>query len=211
MIARNSTFTYKGRSVPVTQVARDLGVRYVLEGSVRRSDRRVRITAQLIDASTGHHVWAEKFDLELIEIFDLQDEITRNVVASTQTQILLAEGSATGQRRRPAIDVWNLVNRSIARLHELTPEALVDAQQLAEQALRLDSQCGPAWRCLSIALYHQAHMLSTADYDRVMSQALETAPSTEVGGVIVKFLSTASCLRRAVEALSHRRIAPARS
>ena len=107
VIARNSAFAYKGQAVAVTQVARDLGVRYVLEGSVRRSGHRVRITAQLVDAISGHHVWAEKFDRELIEIFDLQDEITRNVVASTQTQILLAEGGPTHRHNRPDMSVWS--------------------------------------------------------------------------------------------------------
>ncbi len=175
VIARNSTFAYKGRAVAVAQVARDLGVRYVLEGSVRKSGRRVRITAQLVDATTGHHVWAEKFDRELVEIFDLQDEITRNVVASTQTQILLAEGSHTQRNDRPDIGVWGLVNRAMARIHELTPESLADAKQLAEQALNIDTKCGPAWRCLSIAIYHQAHMLAATDYDATLSKALEAA------------------------------------
>jgi adenylate cyclase len=175
VIARNSTFAYKGRAVAVAQVARDLGVRYVLEGSVRKSGRRVRITAQLVDAITGRHVWAEKFDRELVEIFDLQDEITRNVVASTQTQILLAEGSPVQRNDRPDIGVWSLVNRAMARIHELTPESLADAKQLAEQALNIDEKCGPAWRCLSIAIYHQAHMLTAADYDATLSKALEAA------------------------------------
>jgi adenylate cyclase len=175
VIARNSAFVYKGQAVAVTQVARDLGVRYVLEGSVRKSGRRVRITAQLVDATTGHHVWAEKFDRELIEIFDLQDEITRNVVASTQTQILLAEGSPTHRHNRPDISVWSLVHRAMARIHELTHESLADAKQLAEQALSIDARCGPAWRCLSIAIYHQAHMLAAANYDATLSKALKTA------------------------------------
>ncbi|MCI0429828.1 MAG: adenylate/guanylate cyclase domain-containing protein, partial [Rhodospirillales bacterium] len=175
VIARNSTFAYKGRVVAVAQVARDLGVRYVLEGSVRKSGRRVRITAQLVDATTGHHVWAEKFDREFAEIFDLQDEITRNVVASTQTQILLAEGSPAQRNDRPDIGVWSLVNRAMARIHALTPESLAAAKRLAEQALNIDAKCGPAWRCLSIAIYHQAHMLAAADYDETLAKALETA------------------------------------
>jgi tetratricopeptide (TPR) repeat protein len=175
VIARNSTFVYKGQAVDVTRVARELGVRYVLEGSVRKSGRRIRITAQLIDALTGRHVWAEKFDRELVEIFDLQDEITRNVVASTQTQIMLAEGNPTLRRDRPDLDLWGLVSQAMARIHDLTPESLAAAKALAERALGIDPRCGPAWRCLAMALYHQAHMLVVADHDATLASALEAA------------------------------------
>ena len=91
--ARNSSFTYKGGAVDVKQVGRELGVRYILEGSVRKSGQRLRVTAQLIDATSGKHVWVEKYDRELSDIFELQDEITRNIVATTQTQVQLTEGS----------------------------------------------------------------------------------------------------------------------
>ena len=175
VIARNSTFTYKGHAVDVKQAARELGVRYILEGSVRKSGLRVRTTAQLVDASTGHHVWAEKFDQEIADIFDLQDEITRNVVASIQTQILLAEGSSARRPSRIDLSIWELVSRAMARIHDLTHESLADARQLAERALKIDPSCGPAWRCLSIATYHQAHMLAAADYEGTLSQALEAA------------------------------------
>lgn len=175
VIARNSVFVYKGRAVSVAQVAHDLGVRYVLEGSLRKSSNRVRITAQLIEAATGHHVWAEKFDRELVEIFDLQDEITRNVVASTQTQIMLAEGSPGRRANRHDLDLWSRVKRSMARIHELTPESLADAKQLAEQALGIDPKCGAAWRCLSIVQYHEVLMLTASDPDATMSDALESA------------------------------------
>src|SRR5262249_46885810 len=94
VIARGSTFTYKGRPTDVKRVAQELGVRYVMEGSVRRGGERLRVTAQLIDATTGHHVWAERYDRPLADIFDIQDEITRSVVASTETQVLMAERHA---------------------------------------------------------------------------------------------------------------------
>ncbi len=175
VIARNSVFTYKGRAVPVAQVARELSVRYVLEGSVRKSGSRVRITAQLVEATAGHHVWAEKFDREFVELFDLQDEITQAVVATTQTQILLAEGDPGRQSSRLEMSLWSLVNRAMWRIHDLTAESLAEARLLAEQALKIDPKCGPAWRCLSIAAYHQAHMLSAADYDATLSEALDAA------------------------------------
>lgn len=175
VIARSSAFAYKGQTAAPAQVARDLGVRYVLEGSLRRSGSRVRISAQLIDATSGRHVWAEKFDRELIEIFDLQDEITRNVVASTQTQIMLAEGSLGHRVTNQDLGVWGLVNRAMARIYELVPEALADAKRLSEQALSIDPKSGAAWRCLSLALYHEAHMLLAADHDATMFRAFEYA------------------------------------
>jgi adenylate cyclase len=91
VIARNSTFTYKGQVVDVKQVARELGVRYVLEGSVRKAGNRIRVTAQLIDATSGLHVWADRYDRELQDIFDLQDEITRTIVARVEPEVAAAE------------------------------------------------------------------------------------------------------------------------
>jgi len=91
VIARNSTFTYKGKAVKVNQIAEELGVQYVLEGSVRKEGDRVRITAQLIDALTGHHLWAEKYDRELKEIFSLQDELTKKIISSLQVKLTEGE------------------------------------------------------------------------------------------------------------------------
>jgi tetratricopeptide (TPR) repeat protein len=145
----------------------------VLEGSLRKSERRIRITAQLIDAATGHHVWAEKFDRELFEIFDLQDEITQNVVASVQTQILLAEGGTSRPIRRQDLGVWGLVSRAMAAVHEATPESLAEGKALAERALGIDPNSGGAWRCLSFATYHQALMLQSENYEATLASALE--------------------------------------
>ena len=100
VIARASTFTYKGKPIEVKRIARELGVRYVMEGSVRRTADRLRVTAQLADAVTGRQVWAERYDRPLADLFDIQDEITRSVAASTETQIVIAEGQAM---TRPAL------------------------------------------------------------------------------------------------------------
>jgi adenylate cyclase len=105
VIARNSTFTYKGKAVDVRQVARDLGVRYVLEGSVRASGRRIRITGQLIDAETGKHIWAEKYDRQLDDIFAVQDEITESVVATIEPHIYAEEGF---RAKASHLKVWML-------------------------------------------------------------------------------------------------------
>jgi TolB-like protein len=106
VIARNSTFTYKGQSVAVSQVARDLGVRYVLEGSVRKAGNRLRITAQFIDGMAGDHLWAEKFDRDIDDIFDLQDEITLNIISSIRIPIYTTEAQQTRQRNMPDLTTW---------------------------------------------------------------------------------------------------------
>ena len=104
VIARNSTFTYKGKPVKVQQVSEELGVRYVLEGSVRKAGDRVRVTAQLIDATTGHHLWSERYDRELKDIFALQDEITMKII--TAMQVKLTEGETSGcWRKAPTISM----------------------------------------------------------------------------------------------------------
>ena len=106
VIARNSTFVYKNRAVDVKQVARELGVRYVLEGSVRRAGNRIRISAQLVDAITGGHHWAERYDRELGDIFAVQDEITRNVVAAIEPRLLAAEGVRALSRSPDDLGAW---------------------------------------------------------------------------------------------------------
>jgi adenylate cyclase len=160
VIARNSSFTYKGRAIDVKQVGRDLGVRYILEGSVRKSGSRIRVTGQLIDAMTGRHIWAEKYDRELIDIFDIQDEITRAVAASVQTQVEMFEGEIVDRER---IDVWGLVKRAWRRLLDLDTAALEEAKRLAEEALRLDPNSARAHAVLSVALEHLVEMRGAPD------------------------------------------------
>src|SRR5215204_1836425 len=106
VIARNSSFTYRGRSVDIKQVGRELGVRYVLEGSVRRSVNRVRITAQLIDAMTGGHHWAERYDRDLVDIFALQDEITTSVAGAIEPRLIAAEGVRSFARSPEDLGAW---------------------------------------------------------------------------------------------------------
>jgi TolB-like protein/Flp pilus assembly protein TadD len=151
VIARNSTFTYKGRAVDVKQVGRDLGARYVVEGSVRKAGNRIRITSQLIDAETGRHIWAEKYDRELVDIFDVQDEITRAVAASVQTQVVLFDGEVVN---REQMDVWGLLKRAWSRIQTLNFAFLGDAKRLAEEGLRLAPDNAHAHAVLSVALHH---------------------------------------------------------
>ena len=155
VIARNSSFTYKGKAVDVRQIGRDLGVEYVMEGSVRRSRDRLRVTAQLIEATSGNHIWAEKYDRHIADVFDIQDDITERVTASTQTHIQLHEGARTEPTDRPDLNVWLLAKRSWARIYDLTPEALAEARALAERAAQLVPSSGLAQEVLAAALVNQ--------------------------------------------------------
>jgi TolB-like protein len=111
VIARNSSFTYKGRAIDVKQVGRELGVRYLLEGSVRKSGNRLRITAQLVDATFGNHVWAERYDRELADIFAVQDEITERVVGAIEPQLYAAEHFRSQRKPPESLDAWECIIR----------------------------------------------------------------------------------------------------
>ena len=138
VIARNSTFTYKGKAVDVRQVGRELGVRYVLEGSVRKAAGKVRITGQLIDSETGAHLWADRFDGALEDVFDLQDRITQSVVASVAPTVQVAEIERT--RRKPAgnPDAYDCYLRGLARSNVMSEDAIAEALRLFLRAIVLD-------------------------------------------------------------------------
>jgi TolB-like protein/Flp pilus assembly protein TadD len=172
VIARNTMFTYKGRAIDVRTVAKDLGVRYVLEGSVRKADRRLRLTAQLVEAETGHHIWAGKIDRAIIGLFDLQDDFTQCVVASVQTQIIVSEGKKVARRAKTAVGVGDLLTRARERVYQQTAEGLRDLVSLAESILALDPANGEACRLLATGVWHQAYNgfipWDRAAVDRVM-------------------------------------------
>jgi len=138
VIARNSSFTYKGRAVDIKQVGRELGVRYVLEGSVRKAGGKVRITGQLIDSETGAHLWADRFDGSLEDIFELQDRVTTSVVTAVAPKVDQAEIERA--RRKPVenLDAYDLFLRGLAHSHVLTKEAQEEALQLFNRAIELD-------------------------------------------------------------------------
>jgi TolB-like protein/cytochrome c-type biogenesis protein CcmH/NrfG len=149
VIARNSSFTYKGRPVHMKQVAAELGVRYVLEGSVRKSGDRVRITAQLNDTSTGSHIWAEHYDRELTDIFAVQDEITDAIVAAIEPQIYAAENFHSRRKAPNSIDAWDLVMRALSHHWRVTRPDSLAAQELLERAIRIDPHYGQALALLA--------------------------------------------------------------
>ena len=156
VIARNSSFTYKGRAVDVKQVARELGVQYVLEGSVRTAGNRVRITAQLIDALSGRHVWADRYDRELDDIFAVQDEITQAITARVEPEFVKAE-----QRRmlkKPATDLaaWEWYQRGISALFEASTENHVQARKWIQRAIELDPNDSAAHSAMAYWYYRHA-------------------------------------------------------
>ncbi|MGC1888953.1 MAG: adenylate/guanylate cyclase domain-containing protein [Stellaceae bacterium] len=144
VIARNSSFTYKGRSVGVKQVGRELGVRYVLEGSVRKGGNRVRITAQLIEAETGTHLWADRFDGSLEDVFDLQDRVAINVAGVIEPALQAAEVHRSAARPTSDATAYDLYLRALATYYPITKERLLRALDLLHQAIATDRHWGPA-------------------------------------------------------------------
>ena len=145
VIARNSSFTYKGRAVDVKQIGRELGVRYVLEGSVRKAANRVRITGQLIDATTGAHLWAERFEGNLDDIFELQDQVAMSVVGAIAPQLERAEIERAKRKPTGNLNAYDYYLRGMANLHQGTREAIHEALSLFDQAIQLDPDFASAY------------------------------------------------------------------
>jgi TolB-like protein/Flp pilus assembly protein TadD len=144
VIARNSSFAYKGQAVDVKQVGRELGVRYVLEGSVRKAGDRVRISAQVVETETGLHLWADRYDRRLDDIFALQDEITLNAVGAIEPSLRDAEIERVKRKRPDSLDAYDLVLRAIPSVYILMPEEVAKAVPLLEQAIALEADYASA-------------------------------------------------------------------
>jgi len=155
VVARNSTFTYKGRAVDVKQVSREQGVRYVLEGSVQRSGDRLRITAQLIDATTGDHVWAERYDRVVQDVFVLQDEITREVTSALQVELTEGEQARLWASGTQNLEAWEIVIQIPALLFSHQREKVLNSRRLAEKVLQLDKNYAEAWTMLGISHWEE--------------------------------------------------------
>jgi adenylate cyclase len=175
VIARNSSFTYKGKAVDVKQVSRELGVRYVVEGSVRRAANRLRIAAQLIDATTGHHVWAERYDRELRDIFELQDEITQAIVASMYPELEQFELARAARQEPQNLDAWDCSQQGMWYLQRMTREANARARSLFEQAAGLDPQHAFAFAGLAFTHYQDLIYDWTDSRARAIAEAVRAA------------------------------------
>jgi len=145
VIARNSSFTYKGRAVDVKQVGRELGVRYVVEGSVRRAGSRVRITGQLIDATTGAHLWAEHFDGELADVFDLQDQVTASIVGTIAPRLELAEIERAKRKPTESLDAYDYYLRGMSAFHRFSRADNAEALVLFTKSIQLDPDYAAAY------------------------------------------------------------------
>jgi len=157
VIARNSSFTFKGRAVDIKEVGRRLGVRYVLEGAVRKASGKVRITGQLIDAVTGAHIWADRFERDLTDVFALQDEVTVAVVSAIQPKLLQTEIAMAARRRSENLTAYDLFLRAMQQYYSITREGLIETLRLANRALDLDPRF--SFAAALAALCHNQNVL----------------------------------------------------
>jgi adenylate cyclase len=175
VIARNSSFVYKGHAVDVRHVSRDLGVRYVLEGSARTAGGRIRITSQLIDAETGKHIWAEKYDRELRDVFAVQDDITEQVVAAVEPHLYAEEGFRAASKQPDSIDAWGLVSRALSLTSKVDRAQNEEAQMLLRRAIAMDPGYARAHALLSWAVWWAAFCFWNPDrptgYRRALAHA----------------------------------------
>jgi TolB-like protein len=156
MIARNSSFTYKGRAVDVKQVGRELGVRYLIEGSVRKFGNRIRVAAQVVEAETGNHIWAERYDRDLADIFAVQDEITARVVATIEPELYTAEYVRSQRKPPESLGAWECVIRAMSCLGQSTADANSEAEALCRHAIVITPNYGQAHSLLGWVLVRRA-------------------------------------------------------
>jgi TolB-like protein/Tfp pilus assembly protein PilF len=158
VIARNSSFVYKGKAVHMKQIAEELGVGYVVEGSVRKGGDRVRITVQLNDVATGSHIWAERYDRSLADVFAVQDEITEAIVAAIEPQLYAAENFRARRKPPDSLDAWDLVMRALSHYWRVTRQDNLVAQALLEKAITIDPSYGQALGVLAASHTFVGHM-----------------------------------------------------
>ena len=175
VIGRNSTFSYKGTSVKSQEVAGDLGARYILEGSVRKAGNRIRVTAQLLDGETGHHVWAERYDRELADVFDLQDEITLRIVNIIAPEMERAERERSSAKPPANMDAWDHYIRGIQYFNENKIETIPDARAAFERSLEIDPTYARAKTYLAYTYFRELLLESDVDRELTRKQLLRLA------------------------------------
>ena len=175
VIARNSTFTYKGKAVDIKTVGRELDVRYVLEGSVRKAGNRIRVTAQLIEAESGHHVWAEKYDRELDDIFELQDEMTRTIAGSIEPELSAKERERAGRQPPDNLDSWEMYQRGMWYLYNVRKEHHLKAIELFDRAIAADPNFALAYAYRSYCSYSLVIMGWTDDPEYFLEAGMQSA------------------------------------
>ena len=171
VVAHDLSFSYKGRSVKVKDIARDLGVRYLLEGSVRKSGERARITAQLIDSRDGKHLWAERYDRKLEDVFEVQDEITRNVAIALQVKLSAGEHARIWQSGTRSFEAWQYQVRGVQGFYKFTSEGRKEAREAFEKAVSIDPEFLSAWAALGHTLYQSARFHDFSDITPLLERA----------------------------------------
>jgi adenylate cyclase len=215
VIARNSSFAYRGKLLDIKQIGRELGCAYLVEGGLRKAADRVRVTAQLIDTQTAAHVWAERYDRSLSDIFAVQDEIVQAVVASIQTHVMIHVSAASESRGRPDIPTWELVKRAWRELYNLSRAGLTRSIEIARMAIAHDPQAAGGYQVLASGLFHMIYMgfapSASPMRDEALSaahRALELEPKDELSqwvfGLVISCLYDdiargCSALRQAIE------------
>ncbi|MEE8608350.1 MAG: hypothetical protein V3S55_12160, partial [Nitrospiraceae bacterium] len=172
VIARNSTFGYKGQSPDVRKVGTDLGVRYVLEGSVRKAANRIRVTAQFVDAQTGNHIWAEKFDRDLEDIFAIQDEVAQAIAAALQSRLLVADAAFVNRKPAETLDAWGNVVRAKIKLFAFRRKDIDDSEPFVRHAIELDPDYGEAHAVLGHILAWRSYNDWTDDWYQAAKDAV---------------------------------------
>jgi len=175
VIARNSSFAYKGKVRDVKQISRELGARYIVEGSVRKAGERVRIAAQLIDAVSGHHIWAELYDRQLADIFALQDEIIQAIVGSIDPKLMRFESERAVRQSPQSLDVWDCTMRGRWHVDRFTQDDNAKARSYFQEAVALDPTCAEAFCGLAYANYNDVLLQWTDCPDRSISEMLRAA------------------------------------
>lgn len=175
VISRESTFTYKNTSKDVREIASELGVRYILEGSVRKSGSRVRATAQLIDAVTGHHVWAERYDREMEDIFDLQDEIVQIIAAALEPELYAAERERIDLKTPDNLDAWELYQRGLSYMWSYEDESVSTAIELFLRANEADPNFAPAYSYLAYSYYIKLILGYAESPETILEKGFEAA------------------------------------
>jgi TolB-like protein len=169
VIARNSSFVYKGKAVDVRQVGRELGVRYVLEGSVRKAGARLRVTAQLVEAETGTHLWADKFDGDLVDVFDFQDQITERVVGIVEPNVQKSELDRSRRKPPESLDAYDLYLRALPYVSPISPNGASIAAGFLQEALRLEPNYAAAHAYIAWA--HQIYFTHGGGFDEAEKNA----------------------------------------
>ena len=174
VVARNSTFAYKGKPKNATEICRELGAAYLVEGSARRSGEHVRITVQLIEGATGHHLFAERYDRQIADVFQLQEEIAERIVASIEPEIHRAEARRSSRKHPSDLSAWDHALKALALQERMTPSDHAEARNHLSFALKIDPASARAWSLLSLCRYHEG-ILGWANRSEALKSSLEAA------------------------------------